>query len=216
MAPQPTNPQQPSATTPKIGGVQLPRFDLNSASAAHPQQLGDTISLNNNYPAPSAQKTLAAPRLHPENPRLEQLQSPILSDFRLPLKRVGFLMGTLLISTLLISLIVNALAGFWQRITTPPTITTTQALSSTVANSATTPGSELSKYSSATTDTDTNACIGIPTKMQTAQVTNQQVNRVFWQKHPEISNKDLDLSAVTDRDLRQEWCQIAGELSTKP
>ncbi len=214
MAPQPPNPHQPSAAAPKTGGVQLPRFDFQSSPATPPALLSDTLSLNN-YPARSAQKTRPAPRLHPEESRSTQLSSPILDDFRLPLKRVALLMGSLLLTMLLLSLIVNAIGGFWQRITTPPTITT-PALSAAVVNPGTTSSTELSKSSAATTDTDQNACTGIPTKMQTAQVTSQQVNQVFWRKHPELSNKDLDLSAATDRDLRQEWCQMAGELSIKP
>jgi hypothetical protein len=216
MASQPTNPNQPSPAAQKTGGVQLPQFHLQSSQASQYNNLGDSLSLNNSLPiivpTTSAQKTHVAPRLHPGAPLVEQAKSPIADDFRKPIKRVAFLLGTLLLSMLLISSIFNAIAGLFQRSNVTPEVAT----SSPVVNSVVMPKKDVTTPDLAKANTDKNACVGIPTKMQKSQVSSRQVDRVFWQKHPEWANKTLDLSAPADRDLRQEWCQIAGDLSTKP
>jgi hypothetical protein len=214
MAPQPTNPNQPSPSAQKTSGAQLPQFHLQSPQALQYNNSGDALSLNNPLPAivstSSAQKTHVAPRLHPGEPLTERTKSLIADDFRKPLKRVAFLVGTLLLSILLISFIFNAIAGLFQRSSLVPEL----AASSPVANPVVMPKKDVTPSALAKTNNDQNACTDIPTKMQKSQVSSKQVDRVFWQKHPEWANKTLDLSAPGDRDLRQEWCQIAGDLST--
>ncbi len=217
MAPQPTNPNQPSPAAQKTGGVQLPQFHLQSSQALQYNNLGDSLSLNNSLPASAptggGQKTHVAPRLHPGDPLTEQVKSPIADDFRRPIKRVAFLIGTLFLSVLLISFIFNAIADLFQRSNVTPEVAT----SSTVVNPVVMPKKDVTTSDLAKANTDQNACTGIPGKMQKSQVSSKQVDRVFWQKHPEWANKTLDLSAPADRDLRQEWCQIAGNLAgSKP
>jgi hypothetical protein len=124
-------------------------------------------------------------------------------DFRKPLKRVGLAIAMLFITGLLISLIVNAIAGLL-RGTPPPS----QVSMPVAASPKVLPGKEVAKDNA-----DRNACTDIPTKMKAAQISSKQVDRVFWQKHPDRANKTLDLSSATDRTLRQEWCQIAGDLA---
>ncbi len=211
MAPQPTNPNQPAPAAPKTGGVQLPQFYLQSSQALQYNNPVNLLSLNNSSPPSSAQKTQVASRLHPGEPLTEQPKSPITDDFRKPIKRVAFLIGTLFLTMLLISFIFNAIAGLFQHATTPT------VASSPVVNPVVMPSKDVTKSDLAKANTDQNACTGIPTKMQTAQVSSKQVDRVFWQKHPEWANKTLNLSAPADRGLRQEWCQIAGDLAgSKP
>jgi hypothetical protein len=214
MASQPTNPKQPTPAAQKTGGVQLPQFHLQSSQALQYNNSGDSLSLNNSLPAiistGGAQKTHVAPRLHPGEPLTEQAKSPIADDFRRPIKRVAFLMGTLFLSILLISFIFNAIAGLFQRNNVTPEV----AASSPAVNPVVMPKKDVTTSNLAKANTDQNACTGIPTKMQKSQVSSRQVDRVFWQKHPEWANKTLDLSAPGDRDLRQEWCQIAGDLSS--
>ncbi len=217
MAPQPTNPNQRPPAAQKTGGVQLPQFHLQSSQPLQYNNLGDSLSLNNSLPTSAstggAQKTHVAPRLHPDDPLIEQVKSPIADDFRRPIKRVAFLIGTLFLSMLLISFIFNAIAGLFQRSNVTPEV----AISPVVANPVVIPKKDVTTSDLAKANPDQNACTGIPTKMQKSQVSSKQVDRVFWQKHPEWANKTLDLSAPTDRDLRQEWCQIAGNLAeSKP
>ncbi len=212
MAPQPTNPNQPVPAAQKTGGVQLPQFHLQSPQALQYNNPGNSLSLNNSPPPSSAQKTQVAPRLHPGEPLIEQTKSPITDDFRKPIKRVAFLMGALFLTMLLISFIFNAIAGLFQHNTTTP-----EVASVPVVNPVVMPQKDVAKSDPAKANTDQNACTGIPTKMQKSQVSSKQVDRVFWQKHPEWANKTLNLSATADRNLRQEWCQIAGDLAgSKP
>jgi hypothetical protein len=216
MAPQPTNPNQPSPAAQRTGGVQLPQFHLQSSQALQYNNLGDSLSRTNSLPAivptGGAQKTHVAPRLHPGAPIVEQPKSPIADDFRKPIKRVAFLLGTLFLSMLLISFIFNAIAGLFQRNNVTPEVAISPAINPVVM-----PKKDVTTPDLAIANTDKNACTGIPTTMQKSQVSSKQVDRVFWQKHPEWANKTLDLSAPADRDLRQEWCQIAGNLAgSKP
>jgi hypothetical protein len=197
MAPQPTNPgQSPSGSQP-TGGIQLPRFP--ASAAARPTNLGQPPAASNT----SNQKTWQAPRFHQGEALSETTKSPITDDFRKPLKRVGLAMGLLFLTILFMSLIYNAIAGLFHRDTTTP-----QAVSSPTASVSTDPDA------AARVTPDGDNCNGITAKMKTAQVSSQQVNRLFWQKYPAKTNKALDLSLPADRALGQEWCKIAGELST--
>jgi hypothetical protein len=58
----------------------------------------------------------------------------------------------------------------------------------------------------------TDSCSDITAKMLAAKVSVKQVNKIYWQKHPNKFNK---LIGKDDAALRQEWCQIAGELVDK-
>jgi hypothetical protein len=194
MAPQPTNPGQ-SPKPSQNHNIQLPQNFTAPPSSPSTKPAQKT----------SAQppKTWQAPRLHPGEPISEQEKSPIFDDFRKPLKRVGLAIAMLFITGLLISLIVNAIAGLL-RGTPPPS----QVSMPVAASPKVLPGKEVAKDNA-----DRNACTDIPTKMKAAQISSKQVDRVFWQKHPDRANKTLDLSSATDRTLRQEWCQIAGDLA---
>ncbi len=191
MAPQPTNPGQ-SPQLPPRNNIQLPQ-NFTAPSGSQPTQ---------------PPKTWQAPRLHPGEPISEEEKSPILDDFRQPLKRVGVAIAALFITGLLISLIVNAIAGLFRGAAPQPPASSLVAASPQVAISK-----EVAKAIPTSHNENRNACTDIPTKMKAAQISSQQVDRVFWQKHPDRVNKTLDLSAATDRTLRQEWCQIAGDLA---
>jgi hypothetical protein len=193
MAPQPTNPGQSPPDPQPSGGIQLPNFA--SPRAAKPTNLGPSPPP---IPPSSPQKTWQAPRLHQGEPISQTEQSPITDDFRKPLKRVGLALGAVFIAILLISFIYNAVAGMFQKVLpqASPVVASSPAL--------------------APVNASPDACTGMSAKMKTARVSGKQVDRVFWQKHPDRVNKTLDLSAAADRELRQEWCQIAGELTAKP
>jgi hypothetical protein len=47
--------------------------------------------------------------------------------------------------------------------------------------------------------------------MAKANITAKQVDRVFYQKYPDRSNKALGDTQL-DRSLRQEWCAVANKL----
>jgi hypothetical protein len=198
MAPQPTNPSHNPPATTNTDGIQLPKFP--ASRAAQPTNLGQS-------PPPHKiqnQKTWQAPRIHAGEAFSEVTKSLMSDDFRKPLKRVGLALGALFLTIWLLSMIYNAIAGLFQHSPTAPSAFSTPAASPVVS-----PGT-----TAATSIPAKNNCTGVSVKMKTANISTKQVDRLFWQKHPEHLNKALDLSIATERALGQEWCQIAGDLAT--
>jgi hypothetical protein len=120
----------------------------------------------------------------------QKTTTPIQEDFRLPLKRVGLAFVGLFATIWLASAVYGVVAGFISG--RKPQVTASPA--------ATKPE-----------QTKTDACSGMTAKMLAAKVNAKQVDKVFWQKHPDKLNKPIG----NDVTLRQEWCQIAAELVSK-
>jgi hypothetical protein len=59
-----------------------------------------------------------------------------------------------------------------------------------------------------------NECLDLPTRMARANITPNQVDKVFYQKYPDRTNKALGDTQL-DRNLRQEWCAVANKLIHK-
>jgi hypothetical protein len=109
---------------------------------------------------------------------------PIQEDFKQPLKRVGLTF----VGLFAIIFLVTAVYKFF--------IKNFPSHSTAAAPSANVPVEQA------------DACSGMTAKMQTAKVSSRQVDKIFWQKHPDKLNKPIG----NDPALRQEWCQTAGEL----
>lgn len=62
-----------------------------------------------------------------------------------------------------------------------------------------------------TVSSDKNNCTDLPTRMTNAQITSQQVDKLFYQTYPDRVNRPLTNAAI-DRDLRQEWCAVANKI----
>jgi hypothetical protein len=111
---------------------------------------------------------------------------PLKEDFKLPLKRVGLAFVALFAVVWSISSVSGVLSGVLSGFTNKkPQV----AASPTAQNRK-------------------DACQGMTAKMVSAKITSKQVDQAFWKKHPDKLNKPIG----TDPALRQEWCQIAGEL----
>jgi hypothetical protein len=117
---------------------------------------------------------------------------PIQDDFKQPLKRVGLAFVGLFAIICLVTAVYKVF------------IKNFPSHSTTATPSATVPVEQA------------DACSGMTAKMQTAKVSSRQVDKIFWQKHPDKLNKPIAPLAPkaigNDPALRQEWCQIAGEL----
>jgi hypothetical protein len=129
----------------------------------------------------------------------------LLAGLRLPLKRAGTIVVILFILALVISGLFNLAKGALDSLTAkkPATITSSPAeQSQPIATTTLTPTTETSNK---------NDCTDLPTRMAQAKIAGQQVDTVFYQKHPDRVNKPLT-DAESDRALRQEWCAVANKL----
>jgi hypothetical protein len=120
------------------------------------------------------------------------------AGLRLPAKRVGTILCILLILILIGSGLVNLVKGAIDSLTAKKPAPINQP-------------TEQNQPSPTTASTDKNNCTDLPTRMTTAKITSQQVDKVFYQTHPDRVNKPLADTTV-DRALRQEWCAVANKL----
>jgi hypothetical protein len=145
-------------------------------------------------------RTLQIPGLKAVKGWSQKTITPVSSDLNLPIKRVGVVVLPLFLAVWLMSSVYNFFAGFFNR----PPIATPQAARQPV---------EVAKPTTTVKDgTKSNYCDGISSKMQTAKVSHRQVNKIFWEKHPEQRNKPI---SAGNKDLTQEWCQSAEFLAKK-
>jgi cytoskeletal protein RodZ len=169
-----------------------------SSNPIPPQQ---TTQPPSNARKTSAQRlrTLRIPGLKEVKGWSQKTTTLVSSDFKRPIKRVGFVVLPLFLALWLMSSVYNFFAGFFNRPQTP----TPQAASQPV---------EVAKPTRVKDANKSNYCDGISGKMQTAKVSHKQVNKIFWEKHPEQRNKPI---STNNKDLTQEWCQIADSLAKK-
>ncbi len=120
----------------------------------------------------------------------QKTTTPIQEDFKLPLKRVGLAFVGLFVTIWLASAVYGVVSGFFSG----------RKPQATASPAATKPE-----------QTKTDACSGMTAKMLAVKVSTKQVDKIFWQKHPDKLNKPIG----NDATLRQEWCQIATELVGK-
>jgi hypothetical protein len=131
----------------------------------------------------------------------ESIPKPGLwQGLRLPMKRIGTVVFILFILALGVSGLFNLAKGAIDSLTAKKPISTTQPTEQ--SNPRTTPPAASS---------DKNHCTDLPTRMTTAKITIQQVDKVFYQTYPDRVNKPLADTAI-DRNLRQEWCAVANKL----
>jgi hypothetical protein len=145
-------------------------------------------------------RTLRIPGLKEVKGWSQKTTTLVASDFKRPMKRVGFVVLPLFLALWLMSSIYHFFAGFFNKsqIVTPQTAS--QPL-------------EVAKPTPTVKDgTKSNFCDGINGRMQTAKISPTQVNKIFWEKHPEQRNKPINAGS---KDLTQEWCQIAESLAKK-
>jgi hypothetical protein len=127
----------------------------------------------------------------------------VWTGLRLPMKRIGTILVIVLILALVCSGLFNLAKSVIDSLTTKKPATT---------NSQPTEQSQPSTSSTPTTESiDKNNCTDLPTRMSTAKVTGQQVDKVFYQTYPDRVNKPLADTTI-DRNLRQEWCAVANKL----
>jgi hypothetical protein len=119
---------------------------------------------------------------------------------RLPLKRTALTFGGLFLLILLGSWGVNAVKGMLGG--SSKTATTTESPSAASSPAAS---------NQAATGTKTESCATVMARMEPAKVSSKQVDRVFYQKHPDRVKNPITAKAE-DNDLRQEWCSIADQL----
>jgi hypothetical protein len=120
----------------------------------------------------------------------QKTTTPIQEDFKLPLKRVGLAFVGLFATVWLVSAVYGAISG----------LISGRKPQATASPAATKPD-----------QAKADACSGMTAKMSAAKVSAKQVDKIFWQKHPDKLNKSIG----NDATLRQEWCQIAADLVGK-
>jgi hypothetical protein len=129
-------------------------------------------------------------------------QPGLWAGLRLPMKRVGSIVVSLLILALIGSGLFNRAKGAIDNLTAKKPATNIQTTEQSQPTSSQTP---------TTASSDKNNCTDLPTRMTTAKITGQQVDKVFHQTYPDRVNKPL-ADTATDRNLRQDWCGVANKL----
>jgi hypothetical protein len=169
---------------------------------SHPTNPGQPPEPSGSQPTRPAQSPEAAQKTSYQLPKTWQFgirgeqgvsqktTTPMQDDFKLPLKRVGVVFVGLFATVWLVSVVYGMVTGLFSG--RKPQV---------VASPAATVPEQVK----------TDSCSGMTAKMSAAKVTSKQVDKIFWQKHPDKLNKLIGNDAV----LRQEWCQIAGELAGK-
>ncbi len=133
----------------------------------------------------------------------DRRQPRFWSGLRLPAKRVGTILVFLFVLALVGSGLFNLAKGAIDNLTAKKPATTTSQPTDRIQPSTTpTP---------TTANSDKNNCTDLPTRMTTAKITSQQVDKVFYQTYPDRVNKPLADTTI-DRSLRQEWCAVANKL----
>jgi pSer/pThr/pTyr-binding forkhead associated (FHA) protein len=115
----------------------------------------------------------------------QKTTTSLRQDFKIPIRRVGITFAGLFILCWLISTIYGLANQFFLARKDPVTTIPEQLKN--------------------------DACSGMTAKMLVAKVSPRQIDQVFWQKHPDKSNRQIG----NDKISRQKWCQIAEELVKK-
>ena len=138
----------------------------------------------------------------------ESISPPGLwAGLRLPMKRVGTIAFILFILALGVSGLFNLAKGAVDSLTAKKPTPTSQPTEQNQPSTTNIPTTS----NPIATNSDKNNCTDLPTRMTTAKIASQQVDKVFYQTYPNRSNKPLS-DTTTDRALRQEWCAVANKL----
>jgi hypothetical protein len=161
-------------------------------------------SPNPNQTSSKTQKTQHIPGVSPVQPPSTNTQPESPPSFwaglRKPMKWVVTIGVGALIFAFIGSKLFNFAQGLMKGKDTPKPISTT----------STTDRSTIVSTPTISTDSK-NECLDLPTRMAKANITADRVDRVFYQKYPDRSNKALGDTQL-DRNLRQEWCAVANKL----
>jgi hypothetical protein len=162
-------------------------------------------------PTPSRNKTSRKTLMTLRIPGIERLQrrtnnteetttaASLWEGLRLPLKRTALTFGGLFLLILLGSWGVNGVKSMLGGSSKTATTTETPRVASSPA------------ASTKATDTKTESCATVTARMGAAKVSSKQVDKVFYQKHPDRVKNPITAKAE-DKELRQEWCSIADQL----
>jgi hypothetical protein len=124
------------------------------------------------------------------------------AGLRLPAKRIGTILFLLLILILIGAGLVNLVKGAIDSLTAKKPAAINQPTEQSQPTTTNTP---------TTASSDKNNCTDLPTRMATAKITSQLVDKVFYQTYPDRVNKPLADTSI-DRNLRQEWCAVANKI----
>jgi hypothetical protein len=156
-------------------------------------------------------KTFRFPGMVPRPPVSpdDEEKSTVWEDLRLPVIRTAMIMGGFAFLVTLWMLVVNGLTSVFNK--TSPIVES----SSVAPRSSSSPSVSIStppKPNATSSSAETMGCDGIQTRMSRSKISSQQVNAVFFQKHPERNKKPLT-NRPEDQDLQKEWCSIANQLT---
>jgi hypothetical protein len=155
---------------------------------------------NLNQTSSKTQKTRHIPGVMPLEQSASKIQLESKSEFwtglRKPMKWVVTIAVPILILALIGSGLYNLVQGMMKGSKAPKEIVVDRSIPS--------PSPIIST-------TSKNDCIDLPTRMAQAKITTKEVDKVFYQKYPDRSNKALGDTQL-DRNLRQEWCGVANKL----
>ncbi len=162
-------------------------------------------SPNGNQTSSKTQKTQHIPGISPleqsANKTLLESKSTFWAGLRKPMKWAVTIGGSILILSLIGSGLFNFAKGLMTGENKPQVIPTTPTADRSTIDSSPT----------ISTDSKKNECLDLPPRMARANITPNQVDKVFYQKYPDRTNKALGDTQL-DRSLRQEWCAVANKL----
>jgi hypothetical protein len=165
-------------------------------------------SPNLNQTSSRTQKTLHIPGVMPMQPSISKTQLESESGFwtvlRKPMRLMVKIVVPIIILALLGSGLFNLVQGMMKGDKSPKEIVVDRFPKAEASPTTPSPSPTIST-------TAKNECMDLPTRMAKANITAKQVDRLFYQKYPDRSNKPLG-DIQLDRNLRQEWCGVANKL----
>ena len=181
-------------------------METKSTDFSDNSQLKNSINTSSKTP-----DTVVIPGMSPRSPQSSTSdestpQVGFWQGLHLPLRRTGIVVCSIFILFLIGSGLFNLAKDTIYNLTNKPTPSTP------LAPTQEQPKIEPSNSPTQTTATNsTNNCTDLPSRMVKAKITGSQVDKIFYQKHPENSLSTTD----ADRELRQEWCAIGNQLIDK-
>lgn len=136
------------------------------------------------------------------NTHLDESKPGLWAGLRKPMKWALTIGVVIFILALIGSGLFNFAKGLMQGEDTPKPISTNPTTETDRPKTDPTP---------TTSSTAKNECLDLPARMAQANITADRVDKVFYQKYPDRSNKAL-ADTQLDRSLRQEWCAVANQL----
>jgi hypothetical protein len=144
--------------------------------------------------------------LPPSSPGSKNNEQPgFWEGLRLPLKRTAIVVGGLFLIAIILSGLLNLLKGIFEGISKPKPIASAPPIEQPTIKPTPT-------ITPTTTSSPENKCLDLPAKMAQAKINSKQVDKIFYQNHPERVKTPISPTDAADRPLRQEWCGIANQL----